>query len=222
MAFNSIITDSTPWSHYSAQENANATEIYSVLYHNYGWTLEAVCGALGNMTQESFLNPGQYELGHGTPTNPWGYGYGVGLIQLTRPNSNYPNPWLYWCQQNNISIGDGYAQLDLYNHCDESAYQTMGLAQGIWGWISGSAPLYPMSFDDYIISTDTPANLCAVFYQNLENHGGSTDSSLPTRQSYANHWYEYFTGVTPPPPTPSGSSKKMPLWFYLKQPYRRI
>lgn len=223
MAFNSVITDSTPWGTYSAPMNENATEVYSVLYHTYNWTLEAVCGALGSMSIESFVNPGQYELGHGTPTSPWGYGYGVGLIQFTSPDpTQYPNPWLYWCQQHNKAITDGYEQLYLIANAEDPAIQSMGLSTGIWGWLSGPAPLFPVSLAQYAASTDPPARMAEIFYQNMEYHGGSGDTSLPNRIAAANHWYEYFTGVVPPDPGPGpgtlpGTSK---FWMYIK-PQRR-
>ena len=229
MAFNKIITDSAPWTKYSQQAKENATEIYGVLYNSYGWTLNAVCGALGSMSNESYLNPGQYELGHGTPTNPWGYGYGVGLIQFTSPDvSNYPNPWLYWCQQNNVAIDDGYEQLRLCDNAEDPAYQSMGLSEGIWGWLTTSQ--YPMHLSEYKVSTLAPSYLAQVWFHNLERPpaGDTTESQ---RMTDANYWYQYLSGQDPPDPgpgpgpgphpTPTGS-KKMPLWFYLKHPYRRF
>ena len=224
MALHSIITDGSPWNLYSTEMNDNATEIYSVLYHTYNWTLEAVCGALGNMTHESSLNPGQYEYGHGTPTNPNGYGYGVGLIQFTSPDpSRYPNPWLYWCQLNNVAIDNGYEQLKLIANADDPYYQDMGIGVGgIWGWLK----IFNVSLPQYASSTDAPSTLAEIFYQNMENHGGTADSSLPIRKDYANHWYQYFTGVIPPDPGPGPGpgphpqptgKHKMPLWMMLKR-----
>lgn len=39
-----------------SQMQINATYIYSALT-NYGWTLNAICGVLGNMQSESSINP---------------------------------------------------------------------------------------------------------------------------------------------------------------------
>ena len=42
----------------------NATQIYNTLSSN-GWTIEAICGMLGNLTIESGLNPQEWEQGQG-------------------------------------------------------------------------------------------------------------------------------------------------------------
>lgn len=229
MAFHSVQTNQAPWGTYSTEMNENATEVYSVLYHTYGWTLEAVCGALGNMTHESYINPAQFQTGYAINLDPWVYRAGVGFIQFTAPAPSpdgtiWPNPWLYWCQQNNKQLNDGYEQLYLVANAEDPDIQSMGLSTGIWGWLK----IFNVSLAEYARSTQAPATLAEIFYQNMEYHGGSGDTSLPTRQQYANHWYQYFTGVVPPDPgpgpgpgpTPTGR-KKMPFWFYLKNPYKR-
>lgn len=222
MAFHSALTNGSPWAMWSNEMNDNATEIYSVLYHDYNWTLEAVCGALGNMTVESYLNPAQFQGGYPINTDPWVYRAGVGLIQFTAPapsqGQSWPNPWLYWCQQHNKEINDGYEQLYLIANAEDPDIQSMGLSTGIWGWLE----YYDISLQEYASANNAPATMASFFYENMENHGGTSDTSLSTRQEYANHWYQYFTGVVPPGPSPSGGSRKMPFWMYLKAPYRRV
>ena len=44
----------------------NVDEIYAQLYSNYTWSINAICGVLGNIQYESQLNPAQTE--HGYPT----------------------------------------------------------------------------------------------------------------------------------------------------------
>lgn len=228
MAWTSIVSDSdTGWAYPPNPPQPmvdNAMMIYGIL-NSYGWTLEAICGALGNMTAESKLNPGQYELGHGTPTEPYGYGYGVGLIQWTFPgNWSYPNPWLYWCQINNIAIGDGNAQLDLLNHAGESSYETMGLDRSIWGWIPTSS--YPQTFPQFKQMTGSVNDTVRCFFYNMERPGPG-DSSESNRLYYGAWWYSYLSGQDPPTPPgpgpgPSTDGSSMSIFFYLKQPYRRI
>jgi hypothetical protein len=55
------------------QQKANAQYIYDYL-SNEGWSKEAICGLLGNIQQESHLNPGVWQSFHNTEL-------GYGLVQ---------------------------------------------------------------------------------------------------------------------------------------------
>lgn len=67
------------------RKEANARYIYDYL-HGYGWTKEAICGLLGNIQQESQLNPGAWEVMDRTDR-------GYGLVQWT-PNQYSPVKFL--------------------------------------------------------------------------------------------------------------------------------
>ena len=76
----------------STEAKDNMDEIYAQL-HNEGWTIEAICGMLGNMVAESGLNPWRWQddsvsltsdlKGYGlpqfTPAYGYIYDYGVGV-----------------------------------------------------------------------------------------------------------------------------------------------
>lgn len=221
MAWHSKITDGTPWGTDSPEMKENADMIASVMINKYHWTLPAICGLLGNCSAESFLNPGQYELGHGTPTSPYGWGYGVGLIQWTSPDGgrSYPNPWLYYCQKNGVQIDSGEAQCEMINGCDSIEYTAMGLPLPIWGWINDSSYPTHSSYEDFKNYTgDDIDREVELWFYCCEWHDPVEDGSLSNRRKRGREWWEYFGGhpIPPTPPTPSGK-KKMPLWMYLKR-----
>lgn len=220
MAWHNPITDREPYTPFQSEMKENADQIASILQNSYHWTLPAICAFLGNTSAESYLNPGQYELGHGTPTNPYGYGYGVGLMQWTSPDGgrSYPNPWLYYCQKTGTAINDGIKQCEFANGADDPAYTTMDLSTSIWGWINSS--LYPVhdTFDNFRSYTgDNLDDLTAMFFYCAEWHDPHEDGSLATRKANARFWWDYFGGhPIPPGPTPE-KKKKMKLYFMLKK-----
>lgn len=179
----------------SDKEN-NAKIIYSILMIVYGWTREAISGALGSMEIESFLNPGQWEIGRKTNTQDgYGYAYGYGLIQWTRPGSSYPNPYLNYCYENNFDRLDGSEQIKYLN--------TDMTTSNLWGWISTSA--FPESFSDYKNSKKEPEYLASVWFHNLERPA-SGDTSEQTRKARARFWYDFLDGVDPF--LPNGSTEE--------------
>lgn len=70
----------------SEQRDVNAVYIYKYL-HAAGWTLNAICGVLGNMQYESGINPGRWQ------GDNVGVGPAYGLVQWD-PHSKYIN-WAY-------------------------------------------------------------------------------------------------------------------------------
>lgn len=173
---------------YSEQQD-NATMIYGKLT-SYGWTLEAIAGCLGNAQGESGINPGQVQIGFPL-TGPEG---GYGLWQWT-PQTKYRD----WAAQEGYSIFDGDKQVEFL--------QMNTLLDGSHQYAPSTQ--YPISWEEYQKSTETPEYLCAVFMRNFER---ITDDTLPTRQRYARQWYDYLGGITPPEPGTWDS--KLPIWAY--------
>lgn len=106
MAWTYKITSSAPWNHLSA--SGNAKEFYNY-FNALGFTLESICGMLGNIEHESFLNPGQGQIGGGG---------GLGFIQWTPSTdlTNYVSGNWY----------DGARQCDLINR------EGTGAVSGRW------------------------------------------------------------------------------------------
>lgn len=177
----------------------NATIIFNELLKN-GFTVESICGLLGNTggiytLGESSINPGIWQ--NLTP-NP---ALGFGLFQWT-PSTNYTN----WADVNGYEHDDGYGQLDwLIN-------QTVPTGQ----WIPTSD--YLETFNEFKASTKDPEYLAYVFLNNFER---PANRNQPDRQRNARYWYEWYTNSYVPPENPPQNggewSSKMPIWLYLKR-----
>lgn len=76
---NSVWTDRYPseygWSLYGPEQTQNAHEIYHILVDDNGVNPASAYAILGNLTYESFLNPGQWE-GHQNYDPSMGFGLG--------------------------------------------------------------------------------------------------------------------------------------------------
>lgn len=160
-----------------SQMQTNAEYIYASLSAS-GWTLNSICGMLGNMQVESSINPGRWENDSvgGDPT-----AHGYGLVQWT-PYTNYTN-WATSSGYSDPSIMD--ANLARINY---------ELANNIQ-WIPTLQ--YPMSFQAFKESTASPDILALAFLANYER---PADPNQPIRGEYALAWYEYLGGIIPTTP----------------------
>lgn len=195
----------------------NCTEIYNVL-SGLGWTLNAICGFIGNCAFESVYNPWSWESNQplaSTDTylidNSLTHGYGLSGFTPSGKYLHYPqsmsSPYYAPCFTDTVSTLDpnnaidGIAQLERVNVGDNAVYVARE----------------PVTFQQYINSTDIVARLTYVWMRNHENP--ASYSSLQDRINAAEYWYQVLSGGTPPtPPTPIPitSSRKMPLWMMLR------
>lgn len=186
------------WPDSYKENNANNIAYY---FQQEGWTLEAICAMLGNMQAESYLNPAQWE--HSAPVGSGGFG----LVQWT-PHTKYTN----WA----TSQGKNW-QTDFDCELDRIEYELLNGIQ--WE----PSRWHGMTFAEFSQSTDSVYTLTEAFllaYENPRDPYGS----LSTRQANAAHWYEFFTGSPPTPPTPGptpGASNKFKLMFYLKPKWKK-
>lgn len=153
----------------SDSEMQNNAEII----HNYliekGWTKNAIAGLLGNMQQESTINPALWQSLNPNPA------MGYGLVQWT-PSTNYTN----WANNNGYSITDGYYQLKWIDELSESSGQ----------WIPTDD--YPLSWSDFKSSTKSVTYLCSAFLKNFERAGIEVESK---RHEYALRWFTFINGL---------------------------
>lgn len=173
-----------------AEMENNALLIYGY-FNAKGWTLESICGMLGNMESESTVNPGLWEsLIVGNMND------GFGLVQWT-PARNYIN----WAGSN---YADGTRQ------CERIIYELENGEQ----WYE--TPTYPISFREFTQSNGSPYDLAMAFLANYER---PLNPNQPIRGVQANNWYAFLSGEEPPDPPdpPFGQRKKMPLYFYLRR-----
>lgn len=156
----------------SEMEN-NAT-----LFYNYfitkGWSVESICGMLGNIQSESTVNPGIWEN-----LDPWGdpdaHGYGlVGWTPYTRITD--------WLTAHNYPIDSGEGQCAKI--VEEMEHPEIEVT-----WIETDG--YPLSFREFSTSTQTPEYLALAFLANYER---PYDPNQPQRATQARAWYTFFTG----------------------------
>jgi hypothetical protein len=157
----------------------NANFILSYLSAK-GWSKNAVCGMLGNMQSESSINPARWQSDVIRPS----YTSGFGLVQWT-PYQNYMN-WVAGTQWDYKSM-EGNLERILYE-----------VANGLQ-WYSTSA--YPLSFQEFTQSLDTPENLAQAFIHNYER---PADPTQPARSTQARYWFDNLDGSTVIIPTDPG------------------
>lgn len=233
------------WIHVETDQNPNFTQadrennarlIYSVLL-TYGWTLEAIAAALGNMQSEGLLNPGQCEFGRGLPAYdsntgiptsiyyppPSGAGYGLGLCGWTgyAGQINYPNAVLYYCYTNNVPWYSGQAQCKVLDLADDPTFRKLGTNDICYGWIPSSS-FGNESFADFKrnASNRSVADLASEFLYCFEIPADPSATEA-TRRAQAVAWYNYLINagpVDPPydPGVPTDPIRKMPVWQMIR------
>lgn len=179
----------------SEMEN-NTTEFYGY-FNSKGFTIESVAGMLGNLQQESNINPGMKQTASASS--------GWGLIQWT-PSSNLTD----YATAHGSDWATGEIQTQLM--WDE-------IINGYGGqWIPKPSLGYGYTGAEFSQLTDV-AEACKSYLYERERAGVE---ALSKRLAYANNWYEYLTGVTPPtppePPAPPAPTKRkrMPVWMMCR------
>lgn len=173
------------------EEMQNNAEIIRDYLTEKGWTLNAICGLLGNIQKESYINPAQWQGGYPIGTEDGGYG----LVQWT-PSTKYTN----WCRNAGYSIYDGYAQIKCI---DEQSYGRE--------WYPSKG--YEITYDEFKQSTQSPQYLALVFLKNYER---AVVEAIVEREQNAYYWYQYFYEKPPVPPTPT-TKKKLSWIYYIRR-----
>lgn len=170
-----------------SQMEQNAKYLYSAL-SNIGFTLNSISAMLGNMQTESSINPGRWQSDIVGNLED-----GYGLVQWT-PASKYIN----WAKPGDPSDID--LQVRRINYEVENGIQ----------WIATSS--YPLSFEEFKVSKESPYYLAMAFITNYER---PADPSQPWRGEQAEKWYTFLSGEIPNPPTPTTKKKKRGYNFLL-------
>lgn len=146
-----------------SQMKGNAQYIMDYLTAR-GWSVNAVCGMLGNMESESTINPGIWQNLDSSRTD-----LGYGLVQWT-PSTKYTD----WAKSNGYSIGDidGQLQRIIYEKNNNLQWQKKTTS---------------MSFAEFSVSTESVETLAELFELNYEQHAGDVQ---PARKTQARYWYE--------------------------------
>ena len=228
-------TDQSPNMTHAEKEN-NAQIIYMYL-SSKGWSLESICAVLGNMETESYLNPGQCELGQGLP----GYnlidgvptsayyraGKGLGLIGWTDLYYNgvhYPNGCLYYAMQLSEAWFDGYQQLDLLDEEDDRRWIELGTGVACSGWqYNADYPQYDDTLQEFKTNAKgrSIAELTREFLY-VRERPADPAATEATRISQAQAWYTYLSGIGPinPPFDPGDPTdpirRGMPIYAMIR------
>lgn len=176
----------------SEMEN-NATEFYGY-FNSKGFTIESVAGMLGNLQQESNINPGMKQSASASS--------GWGLIQWT-PSRNLTD----YATAHGADWSTGEIQTQLMWDEIINGYGSQ--------WKPKPSLGYSYTGAEFSQLTDV-AEACKAYLYERERAG---TEALSNRLTYASNWYEYLTGVTPPtpptPPTPT-KRKRMPVWMMCR------
>lgn len=167
----------------SAAEKHNNARAFAERMRAYGYTFNAICGMLGNIESESGINPGIWQ-------GLREYDGGYGLVQWT-PYTKY-----------SIWMEDNYPGEEWLNNGDRECERID------WERINGvqffPSTEYPMTFDEFRLSTDTPETLAAVFLYNYER---PEDPQPFIRQEQARYWYNYL----------APDFGLLPIWMYRRR-----
>lgn len=174
----------------SQMEN-NATEFYNY-FSPLGYTLESICGMLGNIQRESTLNPGLKEKE--STSSGWG------LIQWT-PSNNLTD----YATAKGQNWYDGNLQCLLINDEVLNGYSGQ--------WIPTTS--YPYSGAEFSKLTDVEEAVKSYCFE--RERAGVV--ALDERIQNGKNWYEYLSGKPPKPPTPTPSKRKMPIYMMIRNSF---
>lgn len=168
---------------YGDEQYDNAVLIHAYL-QNEGWTDAAIAGLLGNMQNESTINPGLWE-----GRIPLNVNHGYGLVQWTPAINKYYG----YAVDHNIDITDpdinGPAQLAylIDTHANEY-YPTSA---------------WPQTWNEFITMTD-PEDAASVFMHNYERPGSYQHEQ--ERRDHAAYWYNEMQNGWPSDPGGTGGN----------------
>lgn len=203
----------------SVEAEDNFREIRNALINQ--WTIEAICGAIGNMSGESGYNPWRWQsdtvnmkLGYGlvqfTPASGYINDYGVGVENFS------PNLSVTGITQG-ATPEDGYAQCLVL--ATDKARKWINRAS-YCNWYDLSSMKNFSAFkecDDLYLAT-------IAFMFNYEGNATVLGKNatlqknmVDARYNIAKYAYELLTGEEPQPPKPHKKQHKMPIYMMLRR-----
>lgn len=182
----------------------NAKMIYQYL-GTLGWTLNAVCGVLGNIGKESAYNPWRWQgdkLGS-TSGSPW-TNKGYGLVQFTNAGKYINSP---------IAQGTtGYGP----NFSNKTGKITDGIAQLYCislnfdgGYFISKKYNYPLTWTEFKTSEEDAGYLAKAWLHNYERPADQSTAVENVRAEEAEYWWGVLSGEEPPTPQPTGLTVKV-------------
>lgn len=169
---------------------SNTVEIYKLL-QSCGWTLNAVCGLLGNIEAESAYNPFRWE---GDSVQPKGTSkaIGYGFVQFT-PAAKYQKSAF-------AATLTGFAP----NYSDSAGKLTDAAAQILFINAKAdyySTAAYPINYSQFKKSTLNAGELAAAWLYNYERPA-APQATIKQRQEAAEYWFMTLQAVKIDPAPP--------------------
>ena len=187
----SQIINYQPWVYYQSQEAHDNAEITWNFFRSNGLTEESIAGILGNLTQESYMNPGQIGLGYPvadtySPKGLMMWTTHGAIDQLYSYTANLGRPW---------SDGDAQIRLIMDNPNNSIFWPRNG---------------YNYTWAEFQALTNVEEATRAFCWE-AEAPG---DPQMDKRITAANYWYQEFSGH----PVPGTG---LPLWMMGRENIRR-
>ena len=176
------------------EQIANAQYIYYYLRER-GWSLEAICGLLGNMHIESHYNPGTWQYMNDA-------NFGFGIVQWSDAESKFLN------YLNDTQFGGKCKILELIEVVNEMAtnspqklmeleltYFLQSCEEDQWAPTTKYNCPAEVSFGDYVANTGNynAREMASIFQGTYEK--STEEDSYEKRENWAEGWYNHFTGV---------------------------
>lgn len=215
---------------YTSAEGENNARMVRDVLASLGWSLNAICGVLGNIFAEGGGNPWQWEYSISPRPPAQSYaettGYGYGLFGWT-PAKKYIDAGRSYSGYGVNYAGvagspdDGTAQTALMSHCIEHpiSYNYRGQTYTSTQWITGargnahSTTTFGKNWYNYYVKvgrhtmqaadfkvSQLPADYLALTFLECFEGPFNPLGSYATRQRIAAHFWELFSGEEPTPP----------------------
>lgn len=134
----------------------NAQLIYNILRNN-GYTHNAACGVLGNFQHESYMNPGQWQIGYSIYSASNSCGFGLGQWTKWTKVSNYVGS----TDESEMANGDNQMNLFL---SDTGQWGHGLITKSGWSNYYNTQSIYFATMADYAADdTHTAAELATAF-----------------------------------------------------------
>lgn len=192
------------YSRTSAEARDNAINVYRIMT-GYGWSMNAVCGLLGNIEQECSYNFFQWENGiisesssaqTSTRNNGYGFVQWTPAAQYTQdpPTMAQPGFGPNYLRSDGTTTGKlTDAEVQLW------AIQNRTIPQGQWLPNGKYAKQYKtqLTWEEFKTSTADVGYLSDCFTWEYERPAPAT-ANTARRRAAAEYWYNYFSGFSPP------------------------
>ena len=212
-----VTTDGYGWAPtYGTYQTDNAREIWDTLVNQYGWTENSASAVLGNFQVESFINPGQWEIGYNYDRSR---GFGLGQWTPSTKISNYIG------STDQDAMADGAKQI-MFLLSQPGQYSTHYLdPDGSSSYYNETGLPYISSMAEFSQSNASISDLTKLWAICWERPGSTYyASSIANRISHADHWKNEFSGSEPEPPippTPPTPGEAQTIYYFLMRRRKR-